>query len=370
MKIVDRYVLAEWFKVFLASIGVTLGILLLHDMYNDLGDLINYGAGLGRVLYYYWLLLPSFVPVVLPVSLLISIIFVLGNFHKNNEITAMRAAGMNDLRITRSLWFAGIILSFFLFWLNAHAVPASVEKSRTLYNNLKFKSEMANARDGDIIGRITTLCFNNRKDSRIWFISKFSQATKKAYGVEIGIIDGRGNEASKILAREGVFDDVDNCWFFTDGQQIFFDEKGGAVRFETFDKKYYRDFTEDPLIMRLSMAKPKDLSLFELRELLAASGGPGSEAMRPYAVRLAGIWASSFACLIVVAIAIPFSIAGVRTNPMVGVSKTAGLFFTYYILDSVFSMLGGNGTLPVDVAVWIPNIAMFAFAVFLYRKAF
>ena len=369
MKIVDRYVLWEWFKVFLASMGVTLGILLLHDMYNDLDNLIEYGAGIWRILFYYWLLIPSFIPVVLPVSLLISIIFTLGNFHKNNEITALRAAGMNDLRITRSLWFAGFALSGFLFWINADAVPASVEKSKTLFINLRHQKEMSESSEDAIIGKIDLLCFNNRKDSRIWFISKFGQAAKKAYGVEINIMDEEGREASKILAKEGVYDDVDQCWFFSGGQQIFFDEQGSPVRSVNFDKQYYREFTEDPLIMRLSMVKPKDLSLYELQRLLNASGLPDSEAMRPYAVRLASIWASSFACLIVVAIAIPFSIAGVRTNPMVGVSKTAGLFFTYFILDSVFSMLGGSGALPVTLAVWLPNLVMFIFALYLYRKA-
>lgn len=369
MRIIDRYVFVEWAKVFAAAIGVTLGILVLHDMYDDLGKLLDYGASIPRILFYYWLLLPSFVPVVLPISLLISIIFILGTFHKNNEITAMRASGMNVFRITRSLWAAGLALSCFMFWMNAHVVPVSVERSRTLFNNLRFEKEKAGAADGRVIGQITNLCFNNRADSRLWFINKFSQATKKAYGVEIHELGPDGFERSKILAREGVFDDVDMCWFFTDGQQIFFDEKTGRPeRAEVFEKKYFRSFRDDPQIMKLSMARAKDLSLFELRDLMAASGGGGTEAMRPYAVRMAGIWASPFACLIVVAIAIPFSIAGVRTNPMVGVSKTAGLFFAYYILDSIFSALGSNGTLPVDAAAWLPNVLMFAFALSLYRK--
>lgn len=49
-----------------------------------------------------------------------------------------------------------------------------------------------------------------------------------------------------------------------------------------------------------------------------------------------------FACIIVVAIAIPFSVAGVRTNPMVGVSKTVGLFFVYFVLDSALGAVGAG----------------------------
>ena len=113
---------------------------------------------------------------------------------------------------------------------------------------------------------------------------------------------------SQILAREGVYDDVDKCWFFIQGQEIFFDaESGKQVKNEVFEKRYYRNYKEDPDIMKLSMSRPKDLSLFELQKLLNASGDSDSEAMRPFAVKLASNWASPFACLIVVAIAIPFS---------------------------------------------------------------
>ena len=171
-----------------------------------------------------------------------------------------------------------------------------------------------------------------------------------------------------ILAKEGVFDDGKIWWFFTDGQVINFDENGAALKSEYFKRRDFDNFRDDPEVMRLAMSRAKDLSLYELRRLISASGGGDSEIMRPYAVKLAGVWASPFACVIVVAIAIPFSIAGVRTNPMVGVSKTAGLFFGYYILDSVFSSMGTTGVLPITLAAWIPNIFMLAFALSLYRK--
>ena len=370
MRIVDRYVFVEWLKVFAATVGVTLGILILNDMYNELDDLLGFKASAGRICYYYWQLIPSFIPVVLPISLLISVVFILGNFHKNNEIVAMRAAGMNVWQITRSLWVAGALLAGFLFWINASVVPTSKENAATLYNNLKFESERKNLKEDKLVGKISLLCFKNRADGRLWFINKFSQASKKAYGVEIHLADEKGRETSKILAKEGVFDDLDMCWFFTNGQQIFFDpETSSPIRADVFDKKYYRDFKEDPQIMKISMSRTKDLSLFELQKFIAASGDEKSEHMRPYAEQLMSLWVSPFACIIVIAIAIPFSISGVRTNPMVGVSKTAGLFFSYYILDSLFTAMGSSGLIPILLAAVVPDLLMLVFALTLYRKA-
>lgn len=369
MSIIDRYVLAEWAKVFIAAIAVTLGILILHNMYDDLGEMLNLGASVWTILHYYWLYMPIFVPVVLPISLLISVIFVLGNFHKNSEITAMRASGMSVFRITRALWFMGLVLSLFLFWINSHLVPTSMEKSKQLFADMRASSQNLSAAARANLDGISLLCFNNRVDSRMWFINHYNSANGEASGVEIHNIAPNGYESSKILARLGKFDELQKCWVFTDGQEVSFDENTGRqTSASVFDTRTYTNYRENPEIMKLSMSRAKDLSLFELQKLLKASGDSSSEAMRPYAVMLASKWASPFACLIVVAIAIPFSIAGVRTNPMVGVSKTAGLFFAYYVLDSIFGALGSNGTLPITLAAWIPNVGMMLFALSLYRK--
>ncbi len=368
-KLLDRYIFCEWLKIFFIAIGVTLGILILHNMYDNLGHLINWGASFEDILLYYALLTPTLVPVVLPISLLLSLIYILGSMHRNNEITAMRSAGMNVFRITRSLWVAGVLLAILLLWLNASIIPHSKEQSRTLYDTTKLADEMKH-KDISQVGIIQNLCFNNRRDGRLWFTNSFSSATNKARGVRVSVLDEKGREVSRIMAREGVFDDVDNCWFFSDGQETTFDaQTHRATKAVGFDKKYYRDFTEDPKIMTLFMRRPKDLSLFETNTIIDALGDDEAYEALPYLVRRYSIWASAFACLIVVAIAIPFSVAGVRTNPMVGVSKTVGLFFLYFVVDSVLSALGGRGFIPPFWAAAIPVIAMLAFALSLYRKA-
>ncbi len=369
MKLLDRYIFAEWLKVFAISIFVTIGILVLHDMYSNLGDLINWGASGGQIMLFYFLTIPTLVPVVLPISLLLSLIYLLGSLHRNNEITAMRSAGMNIFRITRSLWLAGFMLSLLLLWLNAYYIPVCKENARTLYDNAKFESQIRKSADLSNVALVPQLCFNNRADSRLWFMNSFSMATNMARGVRISLIDASGAEKSRVMAREGVYDDVEKCWFFKDGQEITFDVKThAATRAIGFDKKYYKDFTEDPKIMVLSTKRPKDLSLLETRTLLEAFGRSAPESL-PYLVREYSIWASPLACIIVVAIAIPFSVAGVRTNPMVGVSKTVGLFFLYFIIDSILTAMGGRGIISPMTAAIVPNLAMFIFAISLYRKA-
>jgi lipopolysaccharide export system permease protein len=79
--------------------------------------------------------------------------------------------------------------------------------------------------------------------------------------------------------------------------------------------------------------------------------------------------ANPFSCLIVLGLAVPYAVAGVRVNPMVGVSKSFGLFFAYYFMSSFCTLLGERQIIEAFQAAWLPNVLMFFFALFLYRKA-
>jgi lipopolysaccharide export system permease protein len=71
----------------------------------------------------------------------------------------------------------------------------------------------------------------------------------------------------------------------------------------------------------------------------------------------------------VVGIAVPFAVAGVRSNPMVGVSKAIGFFAIFYVLISIASIVGERQIIPAILAAWIPNLVMLAMSVRLFTKA-
>lgn len=368
MKILDIYICKEWLKIFWLSIAATLGILILEDMYDDLEDLLDYNAAFFQILRYYLVLLPSFLPTVIPVALLISLLFSLGTLHRNNEIISMQAAGLNLLHITRVLWACGTLLSFLLLLLNAQLVPWSVEKSRTLYENLEFASEAARGEDKSV-GLIYNLSFDNRKENRLWFMNRFSQYTYQGFGINVFNRDDQGRERSRILAREGYYDDIEGFWVFQEGREITFDpEEGDPVRSLPFEEKGVPEFTEDPKLMMALSKKPKDLSLFEIARLLDKISPKDNPGMNAYSVRYQSILANPFICLVVVALAIPFSVVGVRTNPMVGISKSVGLFFVYYLISSICTVLGERMVFNPVAAAWIPNIIILGLTGFLYRR--
>lgn len=354
---------------FALTLGVIVGILILQNMYDSLPDLLEAKATPGQILFYYSLSLPAYLPAILPVAFLVSLLFSLGSLHRNNEIVAMRASGASLFRISRSLWVSGLILSMLLFYLTSLVVPKTVEQARTFYENLEFASAETSA-EVERKSMLYNLGFDNRKDGRLWFMNRFNERAWLGLGVNVHTRNDEGRELSRIAAREAYYDDTQGNWVFVNGRELLFDsETGDPLRSLPFEKKTFETFDEDPNLMLGLHKEPKELSLFELRRIIEAVPPEENPAVHAYEVRYLSLLAAPFSCLVVVGIAVPFAVSGVRTSPMIGVSKCLGFFAIFYVLISVASILGERQIIPTVLAAWLPNLVMLLLAVRLFRKA-
>lgn len=368
MTVFDRYILREWLKILGLIMCATMGLLLIQALYDNFRDLIDLGAPTSDILLYYAMVLPSYLSIVLPISLLLSLLFVLSKLHRGNEITAMRSAGLNVFATTRALWLASIVFCGISLLLNARIVPWSVETSRRLFDGLQYKAEERKS-PGGTLGLVTDVTFDNHRLGRLWFINRYSRFSKVAYGVTVSELDKERRERSRLMAREAHFDPAAGSWVFNNGREMWFDaERGELMRSTVFTQKAVPHFNEDPTLMLLIDRKPSELSLFELQRIVGYFEVEANPKVLRYAVRYYGVLADTLVPLIILAIAIPFAIAGVRVSPTVGVSKSIGLFFVYYLLNTLATSLGGNGYMDPLWAAWLPNIALIGAATFFFGR--
>lgn len=367
MKLIDKYIFKEWGKAFLLSLTAIMMVILLAVVYDDLHHFIEKGASSRDIIAFFLTITPSFFPIIMPVALLISLLFILGQLNRNSEIVAMRSAGLSFWLITRSLWISGLLLSILLFFMSAQIIPWSIEKAKGIEQKIQFQFE-AEKRDADTIGLINQLAFDNSQENRLWYLQQFSQFTKKAFGVNIYQRDHKGNEVSRVIAEEGYFHPKLQHWTFYNGREILFDSYGEPIRSNFFEKKDFPRWKEDPKLMATLAKKPRHLSLFQVRSVIKTLDYKTNQAVAKYAVKYYSMLASPLSCLIVVGIAIPFALSGVRTNPLVGVSKAIALFFLYYLIVNVSGILGSQLVISPWIAAWMPNLVMIALAAILYRR--
>jgi lipopolysaccharide export system permease protein len=110
--------------------------------------------------------------------------------------------------------------------------------------------------------------------------------------------------------------------------------------------------------LRTLEKRAKDLSLGELKSVVDYLRPAEDPRLSTYAVTFYDRLLSPLSCLIILGLAIPFSVTGVRTNPFVGVSKAMGLLFLYYILLNIAQFAGTSGFNPL-LAALLPNLAAF-----------
>ncbi len=368
MNRIDRYILWEWLRAFTLSIGATLGLLVIFDMYDNLGDLLDFNAPVEQILYYNLIVIPTMLPLVLPVAFLVSLLFSLSRLHGNNEIVAMRSCGMSFWKITRALWFIGLLLSLCLLYLNARVVPWAVEEARLIWDDLEFQYQLESEEIGEV-GLLYNLAFDNPTDRRIWFMNRFSKNSFRGYGVTVSTLDGLNREYSKIQASESYYNTSDRSWLFYRGRELKFDvDTGDLVQSKPFERLEKADFTESPRLMMTLDKRPQDLSMSELRSIMDYFATHDTAKVASYRVRYHSILAGTAICFIIVGLAVPYSVSGVRVNAMVGVSKSAGLFFTYYIIARLAVLMGEQGYLPAVYAAWMPNLVMVGLAGYLYSR--
>lgn len=360
LNLIDRYLLREWLKMLGLVLGATLGLLLMQALYDDFRDLLADGAKFNDLAIYYMIKLPSYLSVVLPLALLVSLLYTLGLMHRNHEITALRAAGVGLFKITRGIWAAGVLLCGVTWYINATVIPWSVEASRDIRTNLAYRNQLQN-RPADRVGMKPSVAFDNRSEGRMWFFNRYSQFTQRGYGVTVVEMDTQRREKSRMMAGEAWLDPKQSGWVFRNGREITLNPEDGSVEgTATFAEKVRTDFDEDPELMLIYDARPQDLSFTELRRIIEYFTANENPKLTAYQVRYYGVWAETLGPLIIIALAIPFAVSGVRVNPVVGVSKSLGLFVVYFILLKTFGTLGGRDVIPAMWAALLPSLLMMA----------
>src|SRR3989338_6198485 len=95
MKILRKYALQELLHPFLLSLLFFTFVFFVGNLFKLADLLVNKGVGLLDILKILLLLMPSLLSYVIPTSALTAVLLVFGGFAQNNEITAMKASGVN-----------------------------------------------------------------------------------------------------------------------------------------------------------------------------------------------------------------------------------------------------------------------------------
>lgn len=143
LKKLDSFILRSFLGPFIMTFLIVLFILMMQFLWLYIDELVGKGLSFGVILEFLGWGSATLFPLSLPLATLLASIMTLGNFGENNELLAMKAAGISLPRILSPLMFVAVLISIAAFFASNNLIPLAYSKIYTLRDDIaKTKEEI------------------------------------------------------------------------------------------------------------------------------------------------------------------------------------------------------------------------------------
>ncbi len=358
----DRYIIRQFAGIFGICLAALVAIWLLMDLTDKIGDFRESRHLLRTLALVYATRSPAVLLLLLPYSLLLSLLYSLGKLSGSREIIAMIQGGRSVIRLTLPLIIAGVLFSLLCLGLNYQWAP--VAEGRL--------DEILSAAGGKPATEAAHVLYRNPIDRRLWEIGAFPHnyhMGKPLLDVEVTTTRSDRTLESRLLAKRAFWDRSDHHWTFeepvlatyTAGQPPVFEKQAAPLVITTW--------TETPWQLIKPGLSAANLGIPDLDGWLQANSHGGQFAdPAPYLTQWHYRWALPFTCIVTVLLATPLAIHFSRRGPGGGVFLAVVLSALMLLAGSISTALGEAGTLRPLFAAWLPNLAFATLGIYLFRR--
>ena len=249
MRKIYALILKNYAGPLLVTFFISLFILLMQFMWVYIDDLVGKGLEwyiIGELLF--WASF-TFVPLALPLAILLSSLMTFGNLGEHYELVAMKSAGISLRSIMKPLIILSILISVFAFYFSNNVLPVA---------NLKFKSLLYDIRKKKLAVNIKEGIFYNDMEDYVIRVGKKGKDGNTIYRVMIyNHTEGKGN-TDVTVADSGLMEST------PDGRYLIFTLYNG---YNYQDKAGQKDSKHNNPFQRTYFREEQrkfDLSDFEL----------------------------------------------------------------------------------------------------------
>ncbi len=148
MKKIDQLLLKTFAGPFFVTFFITLFLIVMQFLWKYVDDMIGKGIELlvlGELMFY---ASASFVPLALPLAMLLSSIMTLGKLGENNELVALKSSGIPLSRFILPLVVASVFISMGAFYFSNQVLPVANLKFASLLYDIRRTKPALNIREG------------------------------------------------------------------------------------------------------------------------------------------------------------------------------------------------------------------------------
>jgi LPS export ABC transporter permease LptG/LPS export ABC transporter permease LptF len=363
VRILDRYMLKEVGPPFALAVGVLTFFLVIDRVYQLTDLVITKSVPFHMVLGLLVYMLPGVLALTVPMALLVAVLLAGGRLAGDLEIAAFKASGVSPLRLFAPFLALALVVSVAVASLSLLLAPAA----SGAFQNQLFRILQTKATTG-IKERTFSASFNQM----VMYVDDISASQVALRGLLVS--DERDAKLSRIIvAREG---------------RLFSDAKTRRVTMRFIDGSVSETDTGDPRRFRLTgftlydlnlpldnpqraaerIEKPeKEMGLRALRESIADLKRQG-QIVTPLQVEMHKRFSLPVAAIVFALVSFPLGTRTHRGGRTLALGSSLAIVVAYYVMHTFLENMALRGSLPVTVAMWLPN-AIFGVAGILLLQA-
>jgi lipopolysaccharide export system permease protein len=154
VKKLDILIIRSFAGPFLATFLIALFVLTMQFFWLYIDDLVGKGLDMGTLAYLTGLVAITWVPLALPLALLLSSIMTFGNLGETFELVAIKSAGIPLIRFMRPLLITTIFLSGIAFLFANNIIPVANLKLNALKYDIIVKKPAFDIKEGIFYDKI------------------------------------------------------------------------------------------------------------------------------------------------------------------------------------------------------------------------
>ena len=360
MKILFRYLLREYAKIFGMCFAGLMTIYLVIDFFEKVRRFLRYDASWLDVLTYFVLKTPAISFQIAPLAILMATLLTIGLLSRSHEITAMRSCGISLPWIASPFLALAAGTALLLLLFSSTVIPLASNKAEEIRairiekkpSSTALKLPQPWARMGA---------------DRILHVNTVAVGGQSLGGIQLFHFDRQFRLIDMTEAEEARY--ADGSWELQRGfQRTFLPD--GTVTFRQFDHAPV-PLTLIPADFTTWLASESEAMTFrEIREhtsRLYQSGSQITRLLTDYYGRIA----FPFVTIIMVLVGIALSLrrSGTRGGSMaMGIGQALAIGFCYWATHSIAIAFGRGGALPPMVAGWMTNVLFLSFGLYLMLK--
>jgi lipopolysaccharide export system permease protein len=345
LKVLDRYILREFFKILLfAIIGATL-LSILVDVIEKIDTFIDKESTFFDVLLYYVYHTPYTATLTLPAAMLIATIFTLGQCNRWNELVAMKASGISLYRTLTPLLIASFMISVMTLIVGETVLPHSNDRKRLIYDHQILKKPEKRM-------EAETLRYQGKRGV-LYSIDRYDPRTGRMDDITLVKKDTGGRLVYRIDASRGEWQD--DRWVLRNGYLRYFtaSREETTFRFATLTS---RDLEERPEDFAKPPKNPEDMNYIELSHHIDRQKRGGGATLEDE-VYLRLKLAFPFANLIIVLFGAPLATISRKGGAAANFGVSLFIFILFWGFIHTSRALGESGAVNPFIAAWMANLA-------------